>query len=551
MYDRLLSRSSTPDAPAMYFSGRHISYRKFFERTEAVTEAFMRRGFARGDVITLALPNIPVAVYIFYAANRLGITVCLVHPLEPVDRIAALSAKVGSKAVFLFDETAQRNADRLDRLPCSAVFCSVSDNITAFEGFFYNIAAAGKRNKINRLVRSSKNKKGTVGYYSLASFLSNKEEPGADRFKSSDPSKTPKKNFPAASVVMNSGGTEGVPKTVLLSDEAFNISSDNIINAISGEKDAPVAGMLALLPMFHAFGLGVVFHLVFTHGYEAVLLPKYSPAKIARYIKTGKVRYLAGVPTVYKGLVLQKDFDCKNLSKLVAAFCGGDALDEKTREAFDSLIVKHGGSCRLYQGYGLTETAGVFCVNKAGLSRPGSVGTPIGENYDVIIMKDGRKAEPGEVGEICLCSPSLMISYYEGKAGDSSVFFEYEGRKYLKTGDLGKKDADGFLYFCERIKRMTKVSGVNVFPSQVEEVLRLSPYVSDAAVKAVPNERKGNVIVAYVILKAGAGEEQARRDMEGKCMRSLNKWSRPVEYRFIERLPRTPIGKVDYKALDM
>lgn len=550
MYDKIHQNNAPLKAPSLRFYGRRITYERLYERISAFEKAFIRRGFSAGDVITLALPNIPVAVYIFYAANKLGITVCLVHPLEPLDRIAYFASKVGSKAVFMFDEITEKYYDRLDKLPCSAIFCSVSDNISAFEGFFYSAATHGRRKMISRLIRRTRKLRSRPCICcTLRDFLSSDKFFAASDFRSSDPAKCPKVLFPDASVVMNSGGTEGFPKTVLLSDDAFNRSADNIINAISDEKDPPIAGMLALLPMFHAFGLGVVFHLVLSHGYEAVLFPKYSPPSIARCIKKGRVRYLAGVPTVYKSLLNEKAFDCRNLGRLVAAFCGGDALDEKTRESFDAMVAKHNGSCRLYQGYGLTETAGVFCTNKAGHSRPGSVGTAIGKDYEVMILKDGKEAEPGETGEICLSSPSLMISYYDDIPSAQPVFFETGGKRYLKTGDIGKKDKDGYLYFCDRVKRMTKVSGVNVFPSQVEEALRISDYVSDAAVKAVPDDRKGNVTEAYIVLKPGADPEEARRDMDGICLHRLNKWSRPVRYYFLDKLPRTAIGKIDYKRL--
>ncbi len=531
MYAEVRRRAVNLKKPALYFYGRHISYSRMFYQMERVSEALSGMGIDRGDTITLALPNMPLAPYLFYGANRLGITVNLVHPLEPFEKLKGYAVQTQSKAVFVFDELAERWASEWEQFPCAVVFCSVTDNISDFESVFYRLAFGRRRRRVASLEKNAH----LMEYFS---FLEKGE--GA-------PLPAAEKDADLVAAVMHSGGTTGQAKSVLLTNGALNTAGKAIINAVNGETLGEREKLSAVLPMFHAFGLGVGFHCAFLFGYESVLIPRYSPRKIAAYIAAGKITVMAGVPTMYKGIVAEPRFDCPKLKNLTAAFCGGDRLDDPVRLKMNELIERRGGTCRLYEGYGITEAAGVYSVNKRGAEREGSVGRPLCKAYQAEAYIDGKRQPRGVTGEICLSSPSLMKGYL---GGDSSALFHDRGALWLKTGDIGYVDQDGYLFFREREKRIVKVSGVNVFPSEVESVLAEDPAVGSVGVKAAADEKKGHILVAFIERKkVSETEEETLARIRAAASVHLNKWSQPKRYVFLEKLPLTSFGKVDYDRL--
>lgn len=531
LYEEILTHCKDLKRNAIYFYGRHISYARMFDSIDRAARALIGLGIKPGDTVTLALPNMPLAPYLFYGANKIGATVNLVHPLEPYEKLKTYVKQTESRAVFVFDELADRYADRWESLKCPVVFCSVTDNITDFESVFYRMAKGGKRKNIRRILKSKPS--GLMEYPDFLA-LGNAEPVFAGQWDH-------------VAAIMHSGGVTGEPKSILLSDRAISTAGHAIVCAIAGETDrGGDEKLLAVLPMFHAFGLGVGFHCAFLHGFESVLVPRYSPKTIVRYIARKKITVIAGVPTMYKGILKEARFDCPQVRYLTAAFCGGDRLDDGVRQSFDEIVRKHGGTCRLYEGYGITEACGVYCANRRGEAREGTVGKPLREDYLAETFVGAVRQPRGAVGEICLSSPSLMSGYLNGR---ENPLFEAEGKIWLKTGDRGSVDRDGFVRFCEREKRIVKVSGVNVFPSEVEAVIARDPSVEIVGVKAAEDERKGHVLIAYIQLKQGADADEALSRLRALCAERLNKWSQPKRYLFRDKIALTPLGKVDYKQL--
>ena len=310
--------------------------------------------------------------------------------------------------------------------------------------------------------------------------------------------------------------------------------------------------VLAVLPIFHGFGLGALVHAGLTSGARLVLVPQFSAEIVATLIRTKQSTLIAGVPTLYEALSRDPSLQNTDLSCLRAAFCGADTLTRPVKERFEELVRSGGGSVRLLEGYGLTEAVTAVMGTPLDHYREGSVGVPFPDML-ATICRPGTTEElaPGEEGEICLAGPAVMLGYLDDPAATAETLREHEdGRTWLHTGDIGRRDEDGFFYFAARLKRMIKSSGMNVYPAQVEAVLLEHPAVEEACVVGVPDEAQGERVKAYVVPKdASAADEALARELIAYSRERLIKWSCPRDVEFRDELPKTRVGKVDFVAL--
>ena len=307
--------------------------------------------------------------------------------------------------------------------------------------------------------------------------------------------------------------------------------------------------VLAVLPIFHGFGLGALVHAGLASGAKLVLVPQFTPETIAKLLKTKRPTLMAGVPTLYEALARDPSLQQSDLSSLRAAFCGADTLTRPVKERFEQLVRDRGGNVRLLEGYGLTEAVTAVMGTPLDHYREGSVGVPFPDMLATICgIGTDHELGPDEEGEICLSGPPVMLGYLDDpEATAASLRTHDDGRVWLHTGDIGKRDADGFFYFTTRLKRMIKSSGFNVYPAQVEAVLLEHPAVSEACVVGIPDEAQGERVKAFVVLNAGADADAPA--LIAHCREHLIKWSCPREVEFREELPKTLVGKIDFKAL--
>ncbi|MCM1043758.1 MAG: acyl--CoA ligase [Corallococcus sp.] len=508
---------------ALYFAGEKVSYKTLFANVDKCAAAICGYGLKKGDCITVALPNMPVAVYLVYAAAKCGVTVNLVHPLLPVSQISAYCEQTKSRLTFVFDGIVNAYADKLKTICGQVVLCGAHDNLNAIVGAFYKTFTHKLRSNLKSDFMTYKR---FLNY--ARTDIAESDVCGCDD-----------------AVIMHSSGTVDIPKSVVLSHKALNVESYAIISGISNYDGNGKNGILAQLPMFHAFGLGCCIHCALCNGVMSVLIPKYSARIIVKYIRRGLLTILAGVPTMYREIVEQKGFDSPAVKHLITAFCGGDVLDEQLKNRFDAVMKKHGSRCRLHDGYGMTEIGGVFSANKDGQYKSNSNGKPLIETFRAEAFADGEKLPRGTTGELCLSSDAIMTEYLDDAALTAATVFEYNNAKWLKTGDLGYIDEDGYLHFVSRIKRVVKVSGVNVFPAQVEKTISELSFVKMVAVKEVKNCSKGHILAAYIVFDG----KQCTNDVVKYCKMRLDKWSCPRVIYAIDKMPLTNMGKIDYSKL--
>jgi long-chain acyl-CoA synthetase len=355
--------------------------------------------------------------------------------------------------------------------------------------------------------------------------------------------------FEDLAVILYSGGTTGKPKGIMLSNRNF-ISEGMQVSAWG--KLTNEDAVLAILPVFHGFGLGVCINAAFMGGARSILVPQFTADDVARLIRTKRPNIIIGVPTLFEALNRNKVFRNTDLSCIKAAFCGADTLPKVVKERFESIVRRQGGVTQLREGYGLTEAVTAIMAMPMIEYRENSVGSPCPDMAAKIVNPLAtEELPPGEEGEICLNGPAVMMGYLDQPQETAKTLKTHaDGKIWLHTGDIGVMDEDGFFYFRLREKRMIKSSGMNVYPAQVEAQLYKHPDVLEACVIGVPDQQQVERVKAFVILKTpAAGTPEKEKELIAFCRQDLIKWSCPREIVFRDQLPKTLVGKVAYRAL--
>jgi long-chain acyl-CoA synthetase len=519
-----------PAATAVDFLGSTLTYAELIEEIDRCAAGLAELGLGPGERITVSTPTCPQGVVAFYAAAKLGAAASMIHPLSTADEIAGYLTISRSRVALTLDLFYAPFAEVRDRTPLETlVLARVTDYMPAPKRLAFRLT---KGRKIPRVPADA-----DVRWWS--SLLGKK--------RAMQPLAPVRPDDLAA--LLYSGGSTGAPKGIMLSHRNFISEGMQVATWVGlGEHDT----VLAVLPIFHGFGLGALVNAAFLAGAKVVMVPRFSPEIVAELLRTKQPTLTAGPPTLYEALARDPSLRKANLSSLRAAFSGADTLQEPVRQRFEQLVAERGGSVRLLEGYGLTEAVTAIMGMPLHERRAGSIGLPF-PDMDVTICNPGTTREllPGEEGEICVSGPAVMLGYLDNpEATAESLRTHDDGREWLHTGDIGKMDEEGFFYFASRLKRMIKSSGFNVFPAQVEAVLYEHPAVSEACVVGVPDEAQGERVKAYVVAEEGtqAGPELAD-ELIAYCRERLIKWSCPREVEFRDELPKTRVGKIDFTAL--
>ena len=519
-----------PQATAVDFLGSTLTYAELIEEIDRCASALAEIGLASGERITISTPTCPQGVIAFYAAAKLGAVASLIHPLSTPEEIAGYLTMSGSRVALTLDLFYSAFAQVRDRTPLETlVLARVSDYMPALKRLAFRLT---KGRKIPPVPASA-----PVQWWS--SLL-------ATQRTDTTPAQVQPDDLAA---LLYSGGSTGAPKGIMLSHRNFIAEGMQVSAWVGlGERDT----VLAVLPIFHGFGLGALVNASLLSGAKVVMVPRFSPEIVAELLRTKRPTLTAGPPTLYEALARDPSLRRADLSSLRAAFSGADTLPASVRDCFERLVAERGGTVRLLEGYGLTEAVTAIMGMPLHEHREGSIGLPF-PDMAAAICEPGttRELPPGEEGEICICGPAVMLGYLDNPNATAESLREHDdGGVWLHTGDIGKKDKDGFFYFTSRLKRMIKSSGFNVFPTQVEAVLYEHPLVAEACVVGVPDQAQGERVKAYVVAAdpGSAGPELAD-ELIAYCRERLIKWSCPREVAFLDELPKTRVGKIDFTAL--
>lgn len=532
MYEALMQTAEkSPDTVAWDFLDTTATYREFARDIDRCADALAGLGLKKGDRITISMPTSPQGVIAFYAANRLGAVASMIHPLSTAKEISFYLNVSQSRFALTLDAfygkfKEVKNETLLERL----ILARIPDYLGLVKKIGFNLT---KGRKIPPVPADP-----MVTWWK-------------DMMAASWP-KAPKAGMDTddLAVILYSGGTTGTPKGIMLSNYNF-ISEGMMVSAWGnlGKND----GILAILPIFHGFGLGVCINAAFMGGAKSILVPQFTPEIVAGLIKKKRPSFVVGVPTLFEALCRNPVFQSADLSCLMATFSGADTLPRPVKERFEALVKERGGSVKLLEGYGLTEAVTAIMATPIQEYREGSVGVPFPDMLAKVVLVDTTEEAPlGEEGELCVSGPAVMMGYLDAPEETARTLKTHaDGRVWLHTGDIASMDADGFFYFKLRLKRMIKSSGMNVYPAQVEDILYAHPDVKDACVIGVPDEAQVQRVKAFVVLKDRANETP---EMEQKlirhCQDHLIKWSCPREIEFRSTLPCTLVGKIAYNALE-
>lgn len=528
------SAKNYPDQVALTFQGKDTTYRNLIPQVLQAEKAFKAIGIKEGDVVTVCMPNVPQTVICLYAINAIGAIASMIHPLSAVHEIAFYLKEAQSRTIITLDQfygkiKKVRELTELDNI----IIARVSDALGLVKATAYKLI---KERKFESFIED-----GTL--ITWRHFLSKAKQCDVDpciRKKGSD-----------HAVILFSGGTTGVTKGIKLT----NLNLNALAKQTGVMCNKPIQGktMLAAMPMFHGFGLGVCVHTMMFWGGRSVLVPQVSIKGYSNLLKTAQPNYIAGVPTLYEGITRNKDMDKVDLSCLMGVFSGGDSLSIELKKKLDKFLADHNATVRVREGYGTTECVTASCLTPYNKEKEGSIGLPYPDTYYTICKPGTTETVPfGTDGEICLRGPSVMLGYINHEEENAQTLQKHaDGYIWLHTGDLGYMDDEGFIYFKQRIKRMIITSGYNVYPSQIENIIDALDEVQMSCVIGVPDPYKVQKVKAFVQLRPGIkADDELKLRILDYCRERIAKYAMPYDLEFRDQLPKTLVGKIAYTVLE-
>ena len=523
-----------PDNIAFDFMGKSTSYRRLIEETERCARALKTIGVRENDRVTIAMPNCPQAIYMFYAVNLVGAVANMIHPLSAEKEIEFYLSESESVTAITLDQF----YDKFERIRentkvVNIIIASVKDALSRPVRAGYMLTEGRKIQRIPEDAPVIRWK--DFLNLSKACFYTFRVDRKAD-----DPA-----------VILYSGGTTGTTKGIVLTNKNFNALGQQVVAANPmfrvGDK------MLAAMPLFHGFGLGVCIHTMLSQGGRCILIPRFTAKSYARQIVKYRCNFIAGVPTLYEALLRLPDMDGADLSCLKGVFSGGDSLSVELKKKFDKFLYDHKAVIQVREGYGTTETVTACCLTPPHMFKEGSIGLPFPDTFIKIVEPGTERELPyGEEGEILLAGPTVMKEYMKHPEETARTLRRHsDGLTWVYTGDLGTMDSEGFIFFRGRAKRMIISSGYNIYPGQVENVLDSHELVQMSCVIGVPDPYRMQKVKAFVTLKPGvSADDKTKQILMDYCRKHIAKYAMPYDIEFKDDMPKTLVGKVAYRILE-
>lgn len=523
------------DYIALNYFGTRISYNELFLRIEQASRSLRSLGVKPGDVVTICMPNTPEAIIAFYACNNIGAVADMVHPLSSQEQIKLYLNESKSRFLIMLDSNYDKYKEVLpDTLVYKTVFVSPKESMPPLLSVGYTLT---------RGLKVKKPKLGDIDYLTWKEFLLkgvNYNKPFENKMKSKD-----------LAVILHSGGTTGKPKGIMISNYSFNAESQQ--GGVNVCEVRPKDKILTILPIFHGFGLNICIHCPLCLKVETIIMPEYDANRFSKIMKDLKPNVLAGVPTLWEGMMSNKKLEDVDLSQMKYIISGGDFLSIPMEKKFNNFLHTHGAKINITKGYGMTESVAATSYTFEGTNEPGSIGIPMVGNDFCICNPDTLEKVPyGEEGEICVNGPTVMMGYLNNQEETDNVLKKHsDGKIWLHTGDLGYISPDGIIYFTGRLKRMIVSSGFNVYPNIIEEVIEKHPDVSKCCVIGIPHKYKMRVAKAFVVLEKDIKPTpKIKKEIIELCKKNLAAYSLPKEYEFRDSLPKTLYNKINYRELE-
>ncbi len=509
-----------------YFMGKTLSYAQIDALSNRVAAGLQKRGVRKGVNVGLLLPNSPTFIIFYYGILKAGGTVVNFNPLYTIGELshqardARLQMMVTLDLAALFPKAEALLSNNSVKSVIVAPFAPLLPTVkSVLFKFFKKKDVADWRNSAhgNRI----------IAYDDLI------DNDGKPERVTIDPVND-------IAVLQYTGGTTGTPKGAMLTHANLSINTQQAL-LWAPDLEMGAERVMGILPFFHVFAMTSVMNFAIGKAATIILVPRFELNEGLKLIRKVKPTVMPGVPTLYNALMNSPNLQPGDLASLKFCISGGAPLPLEIKRGFEKL-----SGCSLVEGYGLSETSpSATCNPISGLSKEGSIGIPMpGTRLSMRSLDDPADEVPlGESGEICIAGPQIMKGYWQRPKETADVMVG----EFLRTGDVGYMDAEGYTFIVDRIKDIIICSGFNVYPRAIEEAIYQFPGVEEVTVLGIPDTYRGEAPKAYVKLREGV--EAAKADILKFLEPRLSKIEMPADIEFRSELPKTLIGKLSKKEL--
>ena len=515
-----------PERPCTNFLGHSLTYREIADLVDRAAAGLQALGVVKGTKVGLFLPNSPTFIVYYFAVLKAGGVVVNYNPLYSLDELTFQVKDSETELMVTLDlKVLFEKVERLltDKVLKGAVVCSFPALLPATKAVLFKLF------KSKELARP-------------------KTSPARDIIRLEAEVLTDPETFTPVpidpeidiAVLQYTGGTTGTPKGAMLTHANVYLNVEQIVTwaprLVPGEEK-----VLAVLPFFHVFAMTVVLNLGVRIAAEQILMPRFTLADALDLITKHRPTLMPGVPTLFNAILNHPNIKSYDLTSLKFCISGGAALPLEIKERFEAVT-----ACALVEGYGLSEASPVVTCNPLdGPVKSGSIGLPLPAT--IVSLRDltdpTREVPQGERGEVCVAGPQVMKGYWNRP---QETLDQFVG-EFVRTGDVGVMDEDGFFFIVDRIKDLIICSGYNVYPRRVEEALYEHATVEEVIVIGISDKYRGEAPKAFVKLKEG--EETSKAVLMKHLEAKLSKIEMPADIEFRDKLPRTMIGKLSKKEL--
>lgn len=539
IYDYLWNNNKNNlNAEALNYFGRSIKFDELFKEIDKCAHTLKTLGVKKNDIVTICSPNIPEAIYVFYAINRIGAISHPMHPLSTEKELITNIEETNSQILFFIDIAYEEIKTVLKKtnIKC-AIALSSKDSLPLLSKV---VVTKDLKNKCNLYKDGKEVSNKITTWDEIRKIKSLNEEKLDTEYK---------ENMPA--VILNTGGTTGVSKCAVISNDNFNAMVHQYKMKAKFNKGDK---MVAMMPMFHGFGLCNSIHMPMCLRASSILIPKFDSKQFYKMMFREHPNHIMGVPTLWKGIQSNPKYENKDLSFL-NGYCvsGGDTMKEDFEHTSNKFLEIHNSPSTITKGYGSTEAVASVTFTFEDCNAIGSIGIPL-VNTNIKIVDPNTNEELGynQEGELCISGPTVMLYYYNNDVETSKDLRVENNQIWLHTGDIGYVNEKGMFFYTDRLKRVIMVSGINVYPSKIEQIIEEHPDVLQCVCVGKYHSYKQNVPKVYIVLKEGKYlSDELKRDLLNLYQQKMpNKYYKISEIEQIDDLPKTAIGKTDYKKLN-